>query len=159
MVMFGWDFEVDARLGFWRCLIKICVWTCDMTQEVTLVSRTQPSGPLCLWQCFFFWKVERLQKYQVFDKICIFHRSASWPDGSEMSGKEGEKSPPVHELWLLRQSVEQPKRVALKITIFYLKLVPRGSDLSVLTWHEENWSVKAEKAESIAWLSGSQSAG
>ena len=42
---------------------------------------------------------------------------------------------------------------------FHLKLVPRGSDLSVLTWHEENWSVRAEKAESIAWLSGSQSAG
>ena len=53
MVMFGWDFEVDARFRFWRCLIKICVWTCDMTQEVTLVSRTQPSGPLCLWQCFY----------------------------------------------------------------------------------------------------------
>ena len=42
---------------------------------------------------------------------------------------------------------------------FHLKLVPRGSDLGVLTWHEENWSVRAEKAESIAWLSGSQSAG
>ena len=26
----------------------------DMTKEVTLVSRTQPSGPLCLWQCFNF---------------------------------------------------------------------------------------------------------
>ena len=24
----------------------------DMTKEVILVSRTQPSGPLCLWQCF-----------------------------------------------------------------------------------------------------------
>ena len=33
MVMFGWDFEVDARSRFWRCLIKICVWTCDMTQR------------------------------------------------------------------------------------------------------------------------------
>ena len=29
MVMFGWDFEVDARLRFWSWnLIKICVWTC-----------------------------------------------------------------------------------------------------------------------------------
>ena len=43
--MFGWDFEVDAWSRFWRWgLIKICVWT--------LVSWTQPSGPLCLWQCF-----------------------------------------------------------------------------------------------------------
>ena len=33
MVMFGWDFEVCARSRFWRCLIKICVWTCDMTQR------------------------------------------------------------------------------------------------------------------------------
>ena len=33
MVMFGWDIEVDARSRFWRCLIKICVWTCDMTQR------------------------------------------------------------------------------------------------------------------------------
>ena len=33
MVMFGWDFEVDVRSRFWRCLIKICVWTCDMTQR------------------------------------------------------------------------------------------------------------------------------
>ena len=33
MVMFGWDFEVDARSRFWRCLIKICVWTCDMTSR------------------------------------------------------------------------------------------------------------------------------
>ena len=39
--MFGWDIEVDAWLRFWRGnLIKICART------------TQPSGPLCLWQCF-----------------------------------------------------------------------------------------------------------
>jgi len=33
LVWFGQDFEVDARSRFWRCLIKICVWTCDMTQR------------------------------------------------------------------------------------------------------------------------------
>ena len=53
---FGWDFEVNAWSRFWRWnLIKICVWTCDMTYtctQVTLVSWTQPSGPLCLWQVF-----------------------------------------------------------------------------------------------------------
>ena len=38
----GWDFEVGAWSRFWKWkLIKICVRT------------TQPSGPLCLWQCFF----------------------------------------------------------------------------------------------------------
>ena len=33
-------------------------------QEITLVSRTQPSGPLCLWQCFMLKDeaVERLNE-------------------------------------------------------------------------------------------------
>ena len=32
MLMFGWDFEVSAWSGLWRRnLIKISVWTCDMT--------------------------------------------------------------------------------------------------------------------------------
>ena len=32
MLMFAWNFEVDAWSRFWRWnLIKICVWTCDMT--------------------------------------------------------------------------------------------------------------------------------
>ena len=48
MLINGWDFDVDAWSIFlkWN-LIKICVelvWT--------LRSWTQPSGPLCLWQCF-----------------------------------------------------------------------------------------------------------
>ena len=48
MLMFGWDFEVDDWSRFWRWnLIKICVWTCNMT----LARWTQPLGPLCLWQC------------------------------------------------------------------------------------------------------------
>ena len=42
-------FLVDAESRFWRWnSIKICVWTCNMT----LARWTQPSGPLCLWQCF-----------------------------------------------------------------------------------------------------------
>ena len=45
MMMFGWDFVLDAWSRFWkRNLIKICVRT------------TQPSGPLCLWQCLNFYK-------------------------------------------------------------------------------------------------------
>ena len=51
--MFGWDFEENALSRFWRwSLIKICVWTCDMTQFFTLERWTQPTGPLCLWQRF-----------------------------------------------------------------------------------------------------------
>ena len=54
--MFGRDFEVDAWSIFWRWnFIKICGRTCDMTKISyfgILVSWTQPSGPLCLWQCF-----------------------------------------------------------------------------------------------------------
>ena len=48
----------DIWLRFWSWLrlwktnlIKICVWSCDMTNQVTLVRWTQLSGPLCLWQC------------------------------------------------------------------------------------------------------------
>ena len=34
MLKFGWDFEVDAWLRFWRRnLINICLRTCDMTQR------------------------------------------------------------------------------------------------------------------------------
>ena len=42
MLMFGWDFEVDAwsEDEIWsRCLFEFVIWT-------------QPSGLLCLWQCF-----------------------------------------------------------------------------------------------------------
>ena len=50
MLMFGWDFKVNAYLRFWNCNTYVQdLWTvnCD------LVIWTQPSGPLCLWQCFF----------------------------------------------------------------------------------------------------------
>ena len=45
MLMFGWDFKVNASSRFrnWS-LIKICV---------ELMIWNQPSGPLCLWQCFY----------------------------------------------------------------------------------------------------------
>ena len=43
--MFGWDVEVDAWSRFWRWnwsrfVFELEIWT-------------QPSGPLCLWQCFW----------------------------------------------------------------------------------------------------------
>ena len=44
-----------------RDVIKICVWTRDMTSKVTLARWTQSSGPLCLWQCLCYksreWKI------------------------------------------------------------------------------------------------------
>ena len=58
----GQDFEfyfigdADVWLRSWYLvmilkmnLIKIYVWTCDMTSRWT-----QPSGPLCLWQCLWY---------------------------------------------------------------------------------------------------------
>ena len=52
-LLFGWDFEVDAWSRLWRWnLIMICERTCNKTKRSYFESRTQPSGPLCLWQCF-----------------------------------------------------------------------------------------------------------
>ena len=42
LLMFGWGYEVESR--FWNCSRFV---NCD------LVIWTQPSGPLCLWQCFY----------------------------------------------------------------------------------------------------------
>ena len=61
-----WNFKLsrdaDVWLRFWIwCLVEmpqikfdqdLCVHLVIWPEQVTLVSRTQPSGPLCLWQCF-----------------------------------------------------------------------------------------------------------
>ena len=40
----------DSEDEMWsRFVFELVIWP----QEVTLVRWTQPSGPLCLWQCFF----------------------------------------------------------------------------------------------------------
>ena len=39
----------DSEDVWSRFVFELVIWP----KEVTLVSRTQPSGPLCLWQCFF----------------------------------------------------------------------------------------------------------
>ena len=41
MLMFGWD----SKAEIWSRFMFELVWT--------LVGRTQPSSPLCLWQCFY----------------------------------------------------------------------------------------------------------
>ena len=39
----------DSSDDIWsRFVLDLVIWP----EQVTLVSRTQPSGPLCLWQCF-----------------------------------------------------------------------------------------------------------
>ena len=71
----GWDYEVSSWSRFCLCLVKILkfnfnenaeaeawpriwgwyiikIWLVIWPQEVTLVSRTQPSSPLSLWQSF-----------------------------------------------------------------------------------------------------------
>ena len=66
MLMFGWDFEVDPWSRLWRWnLIKICeivTWP----QEVTLLRWTQPSGPLCLWQCFDIWIIRQYRYFKIY---------------------------------------------------------------------------------------------
>ena len=48
--MLSRDFEDEI----WsRYVFELVIWP----QEVTLVRRTQPSGPLCLWQCLCYWCV------------------------------------------------------------------------------------------------------
>ena len=76
----GWDFEVDAWSRFWRWnLIKISVWACDTNKTSYFGKLTQPSGPLCLWQCFFMTNIIVLlfvyfppPQYGVW--ICMFMR-------------------------------------------------------------------------------------
>ena len=48
----------------------ICVWTCNMT----LARWTQPSGPLCLWQCLLSlaYPIGRLD-WAVFSGVILFH--------------------------------------------------------------------------------------
>ena len=67
MLIFGWGFEVAAWSRIWRWnLIKICWELVIWSKEVTFVSRTQPSGPLCLWQCFSSSKDQKCFHIQLF---------------------------------------------------------------------------------------------
>ena len=45
-LMFGWDFEDEIWSRF---VFELVIWP----KEVTLARWTQPSGPLCLWQCLY----------------------------------------------------------------------------------------------------------
>ena len=58
--MFGWDFEVDAWSKIWRGnLIKICVWTCDMTKRSYFGNQNSTLGsvvPLAMFHLSFLQK-------------------------------------------------------------------------------------------------------
>ena len=50
MLMFGWDFEVNAGSRFWRWnLIKICVWTCNINLKKLLLSAELNSRVRCVF--------------------------------------------------------------------------------------------------------------
>ena len=53
-MMFGWDFEADARSRIWRCLIKICVWTCDMTQTKDFGKLNSTLGSIVPLAMFYY---------------------------------------------------------------------------------------------------------
>ena len=79
MLMFGWDFEVSSWSRFWIWnWIKICVWTCDMTHKDTLESWTQPSGLLCLWQCFYFNANQTTTFCSYINHHCFHCRFETW---------------------------------------------------------------------------------
>ena len=60
--MFGWDFEVDAWLRFWRWnLTNICVWTCDMNSTLgSVVPLAMFLNTIC-WTSLTFYIVLQLQ--------------------------------------------------------------------------------------------------
>ena len=69
MLMFCWDFEVDAWSRYldsedeiWSRFVFELVWT--------LVNWTQPSPPLCLWQCLNFTH-PRVNKFKPFLYLCF----------------------------------------------------------------------------------------
>ena len=53
---FGQYFAAEAWWGYevkvWSKDIEFGIWSRFVWELVSLVGRTQPSGPLCLWQCF-----------------------------------------------------------------------------------------------------------
>ena len=62
ILKFKFSRNAEIWLRFWSwCLVDIMEMkfdqnlckNFDMTKEVILVSRTQPSSPLCFWQCLF----------------------------------------------------------------------------------------------------------
>jgi len=61
----------DSEDVWSRFVFELVIWP----KEVTLVSRTQPSGPLCLWQCLILCISIRNNWHYVFD---LTDETLSW---------------------------------------------------------------------------------
>ena len=57
-----------------RFVFELVIWP----KEVTLVSRTQPSGPLCLWQCFIFPHISKEHLWGAQSRNIRFSSSSSF---------------------------------------------------------------------------------
>ena len=80
--MFGWEFLLmlsrDSEDEMWsRFMLELLIWL----QEVTLARWTQPSGPLCLWQCFLKIPIIHSKKYSFFWKRSYRPGLSTYGDG------------------------------------------------------------------------------
>ena len=71
MLMFGWNFEVGAWSRIWRCLIKICVRTSDLTLGSYLCKQNSTLGsvvPLAMFN-IVWGKYHPIMDYGLFPSI------------------------------------------------------------------------------------------
>ena len=93
MLMFGWDFEVDAWFGFWRWnLINICVRICD----TNLVRRTLT--------CFAFCN-SIISNLDIVDEMWL-----SWRIKSFRNRKRTEKEEDIWRRWNIVSGKELGRR-------------------------------------------------
>ena len=97
-------------------------------KEVTLVSRTQPSGPLCLWQCFYF---KQVVSGWPSEKLWVWARGAELHKRGGEGGK-GRRTNSWH-LRLLKYRPAHPLPVLLPDFAFNL-LLSRESDAPSWTY-------------------------
>ena len=95
MLMFGQNFKVKVLWGCW-CLGGILKSMLGRDSENESLSRfvqeiviwTQPSGPLCLWQCFHY-IIELLNLKFTFDNFAPVSINNWWESPSELFAKWG----------------------------------------------------------------------
>ena len=73
-------------------------------KEVTLVTRTQPSGPLCLWQCFSSASIDIWQKtWVIWENGSVWSnfldRFSAWPQKLSRRGGLGNLTRTHHASW------------------------------------------------------------
>ena len=72
-----------------RFVVELVTWP----QEVALARWTQPSGPLCLWQCYNYWTTLKvcyfgLDIFGTSDFFWAFHETQFWKSFSSRLGLE-----------------------------------------------------------------------